>query len=169
MADVLRLVQFGRTLLLTTSPDTTTCYLFTTCYFVVSIRYSLLSAYCSLLTTHYPLLTILYSLPTTHCSPLTTHYLLLTTHDSPLTTHLSLLTTLCSPLTTHLLPLTSLCSHLSARHYSQELLPMVKHQPRTAWLARCTSLKQSFPFQYTPAREGKIKTQQASSRSVAGQ
>jgi len=43
----------------------------------------------------------------------------------------------------------------------QALLPMVEHQARTEWLERCAGLKAQFPFSYTPASGGKIKTQQA--------
>jgi len=45
------------------------------------------------------------------------------------------------------------------------LIPMVKASPpkaaRAPWLQRCADLKKEFPFQYTPAPEGRIKTQSA--------
>ncbi|KAL1511790.1 hypothetical protein AB1Y20_005076 [Prymnesium parvum] len=43
----------------------------------------------------------------------------------------------------------------------QQLLPMVDFVPRGDWIRRCHELKQQFPFQYTPATNGRIKTQQA--------
>lgn len=38
---------------------------------------------------------------------------------------------------------------------------MVEHVPRNDWIKRCNDLKSEFPFGYTPAPNGKIKTQQA--------
>jgi len=42
----------------------------------------------------------------------------------------------------------------------EALLPMVEHQPRKDWIDRCNGLKIEYPFQYTPAKDNKIKTQQ---------
>ena len=42
------------------------------------------------------------------------------------------------------------------------LLPLVKGAPqaeRDGWLQRCGQLKESYPFSYTPAPDGKLKTQ----------
>lgn len=39
------------------------------------------------------------------------------------------------------------------------LLPMVERQTRPEWRARCTQLKNDFPFSYTPAPDGQLKTQ----------
>jgi len=43
----------------------------------------------------------------------------------------------------------------------QKLIPMVEYQERADWIRRCNELKTSFPFSYTPASDGRIKTQQA--------
>jgi len=43
----------------------------------------------------------------------------------------------------------------------EELLPLVEFMPRGDWIRRCSEFKQDFPFSYTPAPNGKIKTQQA--------
>jgi len=43
----------------------------------------------------------------------------------------------------------------------QKLIPMVEHMPRGDWIRRCQGLKMDFPFEYTPAPNGRIKTQQA--------
>ena len=49
----------------------------------------------------------------------------------------------------------------------EKLVPMVKAAPkpsdnrRKEWLDRCNSLKNEYPFQYTPPPDGKLKTQSA--------
>jgi len=47
-----------------------------------------------------------------------------------------------------------------AKHSLQQLMPHVRPQQRPEWIARCGSLKKQFPFSYTHASGGRIKTQQ---------
>jgi hypothetical protein len=42
------------------------------------------------------------------------------------------------------------------------LLPIVEYKERSDWLNRCSTLKQSFPFSFTPPSDGRIKTQTVS-------
>jgi len=56
-------------------------------------------------------------------------------------------------------PTVAVCG--DAKLAMQQLVPMVEYVPRADWIQRCTELKANFPFSYTPALDGKIKTQQA--------
>jgi len=46
-----------------------------------------------------------------------------------------------------------------AKRALQMLLPMVEKQSRPEWIERCHGLKRDFPFSFTPAPNGQLKTQ----------
>lgn len=46
----------------------------------------------------------------------------------------------------------------------EALLPLVQHQPRTAWHEQLRAWKAQVPFAYTPAPDGRLKTQQVIER-----